>query len=585
MPPRLQWLHNRSMGATAGRWRSSGASLLLATLLTGCATTPLPPWPNPFKPSATKLPPPLYSGATPMASVRPLLPSEAVSPRTTAVASPEEAKVAAHFPDPAQRYHTPGLAAQRETFTSNAELAQWLRALAGASLSGGTQTTLLTPGASQRGEPVHALVLTRASGTDPDTLVASKRPTVLLIGQQHGDEPASSEALLVLAQELAYGQLAPLLDKINVLIVPRANPDGAESGSRATANGVDLNHDHLLLQTPEARALAVLVRDFRPTLVLDAHEYNPAGDYLAQWSALAYDDVLLQYANAAGTPEFLSKAAREWYYPAQVSALQAQALRSDWYHKPTTQGQEARMVMGATSPDNSRNANGLKHAVSAVVVTRGVGLGRAHVQRRVHAQVTAISSALRTTAERAASLEQVRSFVVRDSMAQACRDRIVLETATVPENRDISLLEPATGAVRTQRVSWESTLQPRAVQTRARPCGYWLAPSAADAVERLRLLGVQVLRVAEPGGVVAETFSATGDGAAPEPKPITLVRAALDIPTGSYYVSLSQPLANLVSAALEPDTHYSYFAHQLIGGLPEVARVVARPTLVFEEAE
>ena len=76
---------------------------------------------------------------------------------------------------------------------------------------------------------------------------------MLLIGQQHGDEPAGSEALLVIAQELAQGLLEPLLDQINVVIVPRANPDGAATGTRSTANGVDMNRDHLLLNTPRPR--------------------------------------------------------------------------------------------------------------------------------------------------------------------------------------------------------------------------------------------------------------------------------------------------------------------------------------------
>lgn len=555
-------------------------ALLLASLLAGCATTPLPPWPNPFKPSTAKVPPPPDGkAAVPIMAYPP-----GIFP--TAVASaPESAALALHFPEPSQRYLTPGLAPQRQSFTSNAELAQWLQNLTTATLPGATRAALLNAGTSQRGVPIHALVLTRAGGTDPDSLSASKRPTVLLLAQQHGDEPASSEALLVLAQELAHGQLASLLDKINVVLVPRANPDGAEAGSRLTANGIDLNHDHLLLQTPEARALAVLVRDFRPTLVLDAHEYNPAGGYLTQFNALAYNDVLLQYANASGTPEFLTKAAQEWYYPAQVTALQAQALRTDWYHTPSAQAQDTQLLMGATTPHSSRNANGLKHAVSGVVVTRGVGLGYTHVQRRVHAQITAISSALRTTADQAAKLEQVRSFVVRDSMAQACRDKLILETAPVPEQRDIQLLDPSSASVRSQRVLWQSTLQPRSVQTRARPCGYWLAPAAGEVVERLRLMGVQVLRVAESGGVVAETFSAATNAARPEKSTVTLQRSALDVPSGSYYISLSQPLANLVSAALEPDSQHSYFSHQLIGSLTEVARVMARPALVFEEAE
>lgn len=57
-----------------------------------------------------------------------------------------------------------------------------------------------------------------------------------------------------MARELApNGLLDALLDKINVIVVPRANPDGAEAGTRNTANGVDMNRDHLLLQAPRPK--------------------------------------------------------------------------------------------------------------------------------------------------------------------------------------------------------------------------------------------------------------------------------------------------------------------------------------------
>jgi len=49
------------------------------------------------------------------------------------------------------------------------------------------------------------------------------RPVVWLQGLQHGDEPAGGEAMLAIAERLAVGDLAPLLDRITVLIVPRAH--------------------------------------------------------------------------------------------------------------------------------------------------------------------------------------------------------------------------------------------------------------------------------------------------------------------------------------------------------------------------
>ena len=116
---------------------------------------------------------------------------------------------------------------------------------------------------------------------------------------------------------------------------------------------------------------------------------------------------------------------------------------------------------------------------------------RIHIQRRVHAQVTAITSALRTTAERAAHLEQVRSFVVRDVSAQACRDQVVIEAEATPTQRDLDFLDPETGADRSIRVDWNSSLTLRNTKVRARPCGYWLSADASAAVERLRQLGIQ----------------------------------------------------------------------------------------------
>ena len=66
----------------------------------------------------------------------------------------------------------------------------------------------------------------------------------------------------------------------------RANPDGAEAGRRTTANGIDVNRDHLLLQTPEAQAQAILMRNFVPIVAVDAHEYTVVGRFLEKFGAV-----------------------------------------------------------------------------------------------------------------------------------------------------------------------------------------------------------------------------------------------------------------------------------------------------------
>lgn len=612
----------RPAAASLGAMRWTASATLAALLLTACGSTPLPPWPStpaaqranapaplPRVQQGTVVPAPLGQQhqqpplqppqraavvSTPLPPTAPL-----VVQNEGPMAPPYGAAVAARFPNPPISYNTPGLAQDRRAFTTNAELGQWLRSLTDAVPRGTTRTKLLNLGTSQRGEPIQGLLLTRAAGTDPASLDTSGRPTVVLIGQQHGDEPAGSEALLVISSELAQGLLEPLLDRINVVVVPRANPDGAEVGTRVTANGVDMNRDHLLLNTPEARALAQVINDYRPILVVDAHEYTVVGRYLQKFNAVQRYDALLQYATTANYPEFLTKASQEWYHQPMVTALKAQGITSDWYYTTSTNLQDKRISMGGTQPDTGRNVNGLKNTVSLLIETRGVGIGRMHIQRRVHSQVTAISSALRTTAERAANLEQVRSFVARDVSAQACRDQVVIEAAATPTQRDLGFLDPETGADRSIRVDWNSSLTLRAIKSRARPCGYWLAAGSTAAVERLRLLGLQVMRVAEPGAMLAETYRETareaGDrqdvigtiagGAGIVRVEVSTVRSAVDAPAGSFYVPLNQPRANLAVAALEPDTQNSYFANRLIDDLGQMARVMATPALVFEETD
>lgn len=562
-------------------------------VLAACGSTPLPPWPAsmpapvvPTTAGRVVVPPPLGQPQT--------LPGVVTSPVISALpeAEMESPAVAARFPDPVTRYSTPGLAPDRHTFSTNAEIGQWLQKLTAGTGSSGSHAMLLPAGQSQQGAPIHAAVFTRAPGSSPQQLDATQRPTVLLVGQQHGNEPAGSEALLVIAQELSQGLLEPLLEHINVIIVPRANPDGAAANTRATASGVDMDSDHLLLNTPEAQALATLVRNYRPIAVIDAHEFTVAGPYLEKFQALQRYDALLQYATVANAPEFFTKASREWYHEPMVRSLSAQNLSSDWYYTTSATAGDLRLSMGSTQPDTLRNVNGLKNSVSMLVATRGVGLGSSHIQRRVHTHITAITSALRSTAERAASLEQVRSFVVRDTSALACRNQVTIAAQATPERRDITLLDPQTGADRIVQVEWESALKLRTLQTRPLPCGYWLPASASNAIDRLRLQGLQVLRVAEPGSLLAETYSEIGseqttrqDATDTTRIKVQLLRSAIDVAAGSYYVPLNQPLASLAVAALEPDTPHSYFANHLVASLADTARVMGTPSLLFEEME
>ncbi len=558
------------------------STLLLLIMLAGCASAP------PTRPPPLPAPPPPVVRAPAPAPAPPAVPT---SPPVTAPVLPYGAEVAARFPEPRTAYRTPAMQPGRSAYTSNAEMSSALRALVRDGRGTAPTVQLLALGSSQAGVPIEALVFTRLADASAGTLAATSRPTVLLVGQQHGDEPAGSEALLVIAQELAGGRLAPLLDRIHVVVLPRANPDGAERASRVSASGIDINRDHLLLRTPEAQAMAQLVREFRPVVVVDAHEHTVVGRYLEKFGAVQRFDALLQFATTANLPPFVTRAADEWFHRPLQAALQREGLTSEWYYTTSLDLTDRKVSMGGVQPDTGRNVNGLKNTISLLIETRGVGIGRLHFARRVHTQVVAAQSVLASAAARADDLLKLRGFVEQEVSSLACQGDVVVEAAATPTEKSLLMLDPQTGADKAVLVAWDSALQLVTRKQRARPCGYWLAADQADAVGKLRTLGITVQQFAQRGAVRGETWrelardesmrsdvrGTVADARAVVRLQVETVPSLIDVPAGSFWVPLAQPLAHLVVAAMEPDTQNSYLASGIVAGLDRQARLMALP--------
>ena len=529
----------------------------------------------------------------PVAAVPAAKPAASAPRDTDSSAAALPTGLAARFADPAVIYRTPALLENRPGFTTQAELQAAFQQLAGAREQGAADSapfvSTIALGNSQAGVPLEALLLTRSADPKPAALLKSGRPTVLLVGQVHGDEPAGAEALLVLAQELAGGRLQSVLERINVVILPRANPDGALKQQAATANGTDLDRDLLLLATPEARAQARLLRDFQPVVVVDAREYAVQKRYVEKFGAAQGEDALLQYATALNQSEFITKASEEWFRKAMLDGLKAEGLRADWHHRTSASATDKKVSMGGVLPDNARNLHGLRNIVSLTIESRGAGLGRQHLKRRVHTQVTLLTSVLQTAAARSADLVKLRKYVDAVVRSQACNGQMQVDAALTSGEHSLQMFDPQTGAPKPVTVKWESALAVRDLKTRARPCGYWLAADQGDAVARLRGLGVRVEQFSELAEIKAEVNGAPGGkGKAKSDKPAVPVATGgkpeaaerpgslFDAPKGSYFVPLSQPLGNLVAAALEAGPN-GYLANKAIGAADRVAKIVVLP--------
>jgi hypothetical protein len=138
------------------------------------------------------------------------------------------------------RYHAP------------AEMEAYLGSVA-ASLPAMAEFRVL--GKSVLGQDLFYLVINATCQPNP--------PAVLAIGTHHGDEKASTEAVLALPDRLLRGSASDaavrgLLERYAFYVLPLMNPDGYVFDSRFNADGMDLNRDYSYPERSDADSFSAI---------------------------------------------------------------------------------------------------------------------------------------------------------------------------------------------------------------------------------------------------------------------------------------------------------------------------------------
>ncbi|MFH0518905.1 M14 family zinc carboxypeptidase [Streptomyces sp. M41] len=92
----------------------------------------------------------------------------------------------------------------------------------------------------------------------------------------HGNEWEGTDASLKLIEKLARaedGRTRDLLAHSRLYFNVTANPDGRIAGTRANANGFDMNRDFVTASQPEVRAMRQIMVTKQPAVMLDLHGY------------------------------------------------------------------------------------------------------------------------------------------------------------------------------------------------------------------------------------------------------------------------------------------------------------------------
>jgi len=401
-----------------------------------------------------------------------------------------------------------------------------------------TQTTI--PAGSSLEE---AAALVRGNG----------KPTVWYQAQIHPNEPAAGEgALVVIDDFIQDGQVASLLDKINVVIIPRINPDGSYLFSRATYDGFDMNRDHMSLKAAELAQLHTAYRLFMAEVTIDGHEFTFYG---------ANKD---GYMN--NSDDMQTTPATSLNDDAAVTAL---ALDMCAYTFQRAEDAGLRVYHYGTTVNNpiGRAYFGLYNCLSFLVETRGIGAGRTNYERRVYSQETAMLSYMTYTAEHAQEIKET---------VAAAREKTIAAGKTYDETDLLALHQTASGNTTTDytgnRVRYNMDgsvkdenrntlkLNDTMIRSRTRPTAY-VIPKDIDRLDKILYIldnqGAEYYDLAPNSSAQLKQYYYEG--------PYTYNERAMGItanlrdetnvsfPNGAVVIPMDQVAGNVIAMLMEPD--------------------------------
>jgi len=441
-------------------------------------------------------------------------------------------------------------------------------------------------GVSPQGRPMPVVIVSEDRQLTPQRAAASDKALILVQNGIHSGEIDGKDACLMILRDMALGRHRQLLKSVNLLIVPIYNVDGHERvspynranqngpvegmGFRTTADGHDLNRDHLKLETPEARAVIGLFNEWQPHLHVDDHVTNGVDH-----------DWVLTYTWVE-SPQ-LAPSLHAWvedHLPAAVAATEKAGHRVGpyvWLLDRNDPSKGFRSYVG--EPRYATGYYPLRNRPSILVENHAHKPYRLRVLANrdfllaLFEQVAkgreALIAAVRAAEERTIALGRAKaeaSEVVLTYEPETAEDKIIFPIyaweSRPSEVLGAPLIRYKSGEVQEVEVPWSH--RPRESTTVVRPRGYLVLPGWPVIERRLHDHGLRVLRLTQEARVNAETIRISkrprAEGARSTYQGLSLISVDVErsaglrqVPEGALWIPADQPDFEVAVQLLEPE--------------------------------
>ena len=432
-------------------------------------------------------------------------------------------------------------------------------------------------GYTSEGRALPLVVVGDVGGASAEAVRASGKARVFVQANIHAGEVCGKEAMLMLLRSLAAGQHAAWTDSLVLLVAPIYNADGNERisltnrpgqngpiggmGQRPNAQGLDLNRDHMKVDSPEARSLIGLFNAYDPHVVVDLHTTN--GTRHAYH--LTYSPPL-----HPNTPRGIDTFLRERWLPAITQRIKE---RYDWdyYYYGNLPWRNSTAERGWYTFDHrprfNNNYAGLRNRLAIL----SEAYAYATFEERVLATFYFVEEVLEFAYHHAGEIQAItRQADAEDVVGQALAVRAQHARSSEPVEILMGEAEevkhPFSGARLVRRLDVKR-VEPmyeygrfEPTETATAPRAYLVPPDQSITIDRLDAHGIDYRRLQADTTLRAEHFRLDSTEVAGREyqghRAQTLFGAYeqtdLTLPPGTLVVPVAQPLGRLAFSLLEP---------------------------------